>query len=245
MKLTRTNLMILGLLAAVALFGQGLQTRMKTAQTPTFEDIVDLPGWRRAVFDGLSQAGGSATGSVLVGIGAEDAERLAPEALCRHLFPTTGNGLRAAFFTDINCPNCQSVELKLNDRSDRLDVNRLELPILGRGSEAYARAITAARLMNDPAIAEIVQEYHRGTSVGGILLVQLESAGVNPEQFQALAEGDEVSRVLRLNRAAADTLGVFGTPGLVIGRTLVMGDVEAGTLDELIDLEMTRTGAGC
>jgi protein-disulfide isomerase len=46
-------------------------------------------------------------------------------------------------------------------------------------------------------------------------------------------------------RRAANTLGIWGTPALTIGRTLVMGDIPAKTLDLLIEDETATPAGAC
>lgn len=245
MKLTRSHTAILALLMAAVLFGQSLQGRLGGSDALAFEDIDGLPGWRRVDFDQVSAVGGDATGAVFLGIGEDDAGTLSAEALCRHLFPGTGAGVPAAFFTDVNCPNCRSLAAKLDARADRLRLNRLELPILGPVSETHARVMTAARLAGGAELMRLADRFQRGITVNGRLLTELEKAGIDPEDFLALTQSAEVDAALRLDRAAANTLGVYGTPGLVVGRTLVMGDMPGEVLDALIAQEAERDSAGC
>mgnify|MGYP001822271012 CR=1 FL=1 len=146
----------------------------------------------------------------------------------------------------MNCPNCQSLELKLDARLDRLDLNRIELPLLGRSSEIAARAILATRLHDPegrvwPKVAAKQSGIRLGTSVRALL----EQAGLDPDRIQADMNGPKVAALLETNLSAADTLGIWGTPALTIGSTLIMGDLKIETLDRLIELEATRENSGC
>ena len=245
MRMTRAKLVLLALLGAALLFAQVLQGRLGGPQPLTFEGIEDLPGWRQIAFEDITAAGGTATGAVFAGIGEESAERLPAGALCSHLYPTASPKISAAVFTDVNCPNCASLDLKLNQRLDRLEINRIELPLLGASSEVYAKAIIAAGLMGEASLVQLIKEHQRGPRLAAGLLVEISNSGHDANRFKALAEGPDVARVLKRNRDAANTLGVWGTPALTIGSTLIMGDIEGETLDRLIELETARNSGGC
>lgn len=244
MRLTRTTLAVLALLGVGVLFGQMLQGRPGSMKPLEFESVEGVSGWRRTTFEGFT-SGGSATSAVFAGLGEDSAERLSPEALCRHLYPTESPKLSAAVFTDINCPNCASLDLKLSRRLDRLDVTRIELPLLGASSEAYARAIVAARLTGDATLVHLVETHQRGPHLSAGLLREIGLAGFDAARFEASANGPEVTRILKRNKDAADTLGIWGTPALTIGRTLVLGDVDGDILDRLMEREAARTDDGC
>ena len=86
--------------------------------------MANLPGWRRIAFDVKTGLGGTSTNAVFAGL--DTSEQLLPlsaGALCAMLYPARGKGIPAAIFTDVNCPNCASLEAKLKDRKDRLDLN--------------------------------------------------------------------------------------------------------------------------
>ena len=57
--------------------------------------------------------------------------------------------------------------------------------------------------------------------------------------------GPVVEAKLRRTRQAAETLGVWGTPGFTIGRTFVLGDMRAEVLDLLIEQQATQPAAAC
>jgi predicted DsbA family dithiol-disulfide isomerase len=58
-------------------------------------------------------------------------------------------------------------------------------------------------------------------------------------------ENDAIQQRLQLSRRAAETLGIYGTPALTIGRTLIMGDVPANVLDSIIEIETQNPFSGC
>ena len=142
MRLTPTNLGILALLIVAVLVGQALQSRSTRAENITFEQIEGLPGWRRATFDGVTRPGGTANSAVFAGLGDDATGTMDPGALCAFLYPNAGETLQATHFSDLNCPNCLPLERKLRTR---LDVTRIELPLLGQGSETTPRPCSPSR----------------------------------------------------------------------------------------------------
>ena len=147
---------------------------------------------------------GSPADAVFLGIGDEAPTHLSPKALCAHLYPNGDTGA-VTLFTDVQCPNCQSLDAKLQARRDRIRLNRIELPLLGPRSETVAKARLAQAL--------------------------------NVE-----SESPEVAAQLARNHAAAETLGIWGTPALTIGKSLVIGDLSPDQLDDLIDMDHGRCG---
>jgi 2-hydroxychromene-2-carboxylate isomerase len=61
--------------------------------------------------------------------------------------------------------------------------------------------------------------------------------GLDPDRLLADMGNPEVFEKLRRVRQAAETLGIWGTPGFTIGRTFVLGDVPETVLDQLIEAE--------
>ena len=241
----RRNLLFLGVgLAAVA---TGWQLWLRRPQAILFEPIANLPSWRRIVFDGVTGSSGNAANAAFVGIG--DTEILPPlpgHELCGELYASQGDGIPVAIFTDVNCPNCASLEAKLKARSDQLSINWHDLPLLGQTSERAARAMSAGDLQEKGA--EFRQVVMR-TAPGRLVSANLESIaaqiGLDGAQLLADMNGPVVEAKLRRTRQAAATLGVWGTPGFTIGRTFVLGDMREDILDQLIAEEIASPTQTC
>ena len=176
----------------------GWQRYVQRTPDLSFAPIPGLPNWRLLETRAVSR--GRATGAVFLGIGDNAADPIKADALCQLLYSQQGTTLTLAIFTDIQCPNCRSLEAKLDRRKDQLELNRIELPLLGPRSETFARANIGRRL------------------------------GVGQDSPAVTAR-------LARNHAAAETLGIWGTPAMTIGKTLVMGDVPDHTLDALLAME--------
>jgi len=228
----RNGLLLFAMLAALA---AGRQLWLAQEDDLAFTPVEGLPGWRQVAFDGVTDPGGSATGAVLAGIDATERRDLSPADLCAVLYPSPGEGVPAAFFTDANCPNCRSLEAKLAARADALSLTRLQLPLLGPGSETAAQAEIAAGFLGVTLDAA-----PRGRGAGAMIRQGAVAAGIDPATFAETMNSPDVAGILATHAAAADTLGVWGTPALTLGTTLVMGDVPGDTLDRLIALEEDR-----
>lgn len=241
-KTNRRSLLALGLgLTAVA---AGWQLWIGRDKPLVFEAIPNLPGWRRIAFEGISTPGGTAANAVFVGLDAsETLSPLSPDSLCAALYPTQGKGIPTAVFTDVNCPNCASLEAKLKARSDVLDVNWHDLPLLGPTSENAARAMAAGDLQeNGAAFRQTILSSSPGRLRPGVLRQLAQKSGMDAERLLADMDGPAVKANLTNARRAAETLGIWGTPGFTIGRTFVLGDMREDVIDQLVLDETKRTG---
>ncbi len=69
-----------------------------------------------------------------------------------------------------------------------------------------------------------------------------ESVGIDATRLLADMDAPEVTRRMNRSRALADRFAMAGTPGLVVGRTVVIGDVDISTLNRLVALEAANPG---
>ena len=114
-----------------------------------------------------------------------------------------------------------------------------ELPIFGPASELAARASVAAgrqgrqqdlrhRFMRTPLVAE----------ESSVLRVASD-LGLDVEQLAKDMASPEVQAELDQTRALADLFGFMGTPGLVIGRTVLNGAIPISVLRQITKDEKT------
>lgn len=197
----------------------------------TFEPIPGLDGWRRASTGAISGSG-SATNAVFLGLEENTVEPLARAQLCETLYASAESGVPIAVFTDINCPNCRSLEAKLEVRRSGLSLTYLQLPLLGEGSEAAARVAIAAEVLS--GVPAEPPRGLRGTGLSALVRHHAERSGLTVETLNNALTSPEVETRLTTHRRAAETLGVFGTPSMTIGQTLVIGDIPTAVLDQLL-----------
>lgn len=153
-----------------------------------------------------------------------------------------------ASFSDYYCPFCRVQTKRLAEmvktKSDTVSVAWHELPLLGDTSNLAARAALAAkrqgayiafheRLMRSAFVAtpEYLAELSKSIGVDETLLI----SDMNSEDVLI-----ELENSAALSRAFA----FVGTPALVIGRTVVEGQVSNRMIQMIIDLEREEGLAG-
>jgi len=171
---------------------------------------------------------------------------------CRALFGPEGGWrpgvVPVAFFTDINCPYCKVLERQLariRDADGTLDLYWHEFPLLGPRSERAARATLAARALGveAPARAYLASGSFPPGPVGLARLA--EAVGVAAADLTRVASSQDVTAMLRQSMNLGRALGIFGTPGTVIGRTLVIGALKPADLHKLLALELAEAQPVC
>jgi len=170
-------------------------------------------------------------------------------ALCGALFgddPVRGGTVPVAYFTDYNCPYCARLSTRLRDREAAgLRLVWHELPLLGAGSEAAARAALAAARQG--AYAEFHTRLMRAAfqPTEAYVADLARGLGLDPDRLLADMESTEVRRRLTDSRRVASRLGIGATPTLVVGRTVVTGLVSDRRLDALLALERDEGPLPC
>lgn len=245
----RRDLMIIGGAVAVAVAIPPLLRLF-----PSDFEFEPLPG-----FDGfrLLRAGDmSASVNPLIGLSEPEADQTlpSPEPItdpCLALFGSPDKrvgALPVAFFTDINCPYCKVLEqqlIELRDREGIIDLTWHELPLLRPSSVQAARAILAARTLNaEPAARTYLATQPLPPGPAGLTRLA-EAIDLAPEDLIAAESSVRVSQLLNEDLSLGRRLGLFGTPGTVVGRTLVIGAMRSADLTKLIALELSEQGAVC
>lgn len=202
-----------------------------------FTPLSDPPGFRR-----LGKARRSAF-SPLAGLSGAPAARAADPPLCAGLFggPPPPGIVPIACFTDYRCPYCAVLDWRLHALADDPGaVVRLtwhDWPVLGRASDMAARAAVAAGRQG------AYRAFHKALMgsafipTEGYLRDLATRAGIDPDRLIAEMDGPAVARRLAVSAALAARLGFAGTPGLVVGRSVVEGAVGAATLAALVARE--------
>ncbi|MDD9923664.1 MAG: DsbA family protein [Boseongicola sp.] len=238
---SRRNALLIGL-GLVAVAG-GWQLWLKRPRPFSFQAIPGLPDWRMLEFDGLSVSSGSATSAIFAGLEA-DGDNVAPLPvgdLCDTLFQNPEQGVPIALFSDFFCPYCRVLTARMADRIKRgtsgIAVTWHELPLLGQSSVIAAKAALAAD--NQGAYPEfstkLMQSPFRPSPQ---FLAQIaEATGIDAETLLSDMESADVQNRLTASLAASKTLGIWATPAMVVGRTVVMGQISDDELDTLIEIE--------
>ncbi|MCA8878406.1 MAG: DsbA family protein [Rhodobacteraceae bacterium] len=212
----------------------GLPRVVETLRTnPKLRPDPDVPGFRRL-------ENGAITPSLpLAGIGANDAGIMpAPLTdLCHALFdaPRDPDRLPIAVFTDVNCPYCRLMEPWLAGLSpDTVALTWHDLPLLGAGSTAAARAIAAAEAQDaGPAMRD---RLHRTRFLADTAYVEAIASGLGLDPVRLLSDMDSATTDDRIARTLglAMRLGLPGTPALVVGDIIAVGALSRSDLAALI-----------
>jgi protein-disulfide isomerase len=151
------------------------------------------------------------------------------------------------YFNDYRCPYCRVVGSLLFERAaaDEITLIVKEWPILGPASEAGARlALAAARQeAHAPAYARLAGSAFVPTPAYAAAVAA--DLGLDPARLAADMDGPEVADQLARTAALAEALGLAGTPGLVVGRTVAKRSVREPLLDRLIAEERRSGPAPC
>lgn len=148
-------------------------------------------------------------------------------------------------FTDYNCGYCKRVfepiqQVLAEDGNIRFVVK--EFPILSQTSLFAAQAGVAA------AAQGVFADYHTNmmTSRSAVsmdtIMQAAEDAGADMNQLQLDMNSDAVNAIINRTRKTASRLEINGTPGLVIGKTVVPGAISAAELKNLIATERANSG---
>lgn len=238
---SRRALLILGCAAAAIIIGQRTLPSLKQRFVDLrFEQLPRAPGFRRVVdVNGVTT---SAAFDPLIGLTPEppppDVDL--PDDLSSLLFPNDTIGVPIAVFTDYYCPNCRLLERRLDEARENFQTTLYihQLPLLGPSSYEAAKIALAARNQGNYRAA------HSALIGSSEIITQsrisrlANELGLNEKQLLRDANSPEIEAQLRVTRAVAGRFGVIGTPGLVIGRSFVLGVVSKVTLQRLIALEV-------
>ena len=216
-----------------------------------FEPLPGFAGFRRI-------AGGSMSGGIdpFFGLDARDTPQAMPTPVrtaspCEALFGAEGwpaDILPIAIFSDFNCPYCKVLERLLIDLRDKGGPIRLiwhEMPLLGAASRRSAQAVLAARFFDaeDAARAYLSQRFLRPGPAA--LRRMADDLGLPRDAFVQAVSGPRVAQALATSMDLGRRLGIPGTPGTMVGRTLVIGAINKASLSKLIEIERSQPKRPC
>lgn len=162
--------------------------------------------------------------------------------LCGTLFPNIAPGsVPVAYFYDYQCPICRRLTPMLRDIPG-LTLNWHDLAGLGAASETAARAAIAAREQGafDAFHDRLMRARFQPNE--GYILSLAESAGIDGDRLLTDMGSVKTTDQMWLSRALANKFALIGTPGLVVGRTAVLGDISRSDLTRLVALERENPG---
>lgn len=222
------------MLLGLGLVGLGASWQIWGIQEPEieFREIEGAPGW----FFGSAGAVSRLSGSDLMTVGLElRTEPLSAVRLPEVVHRNTEVGAPVAVFGDFFCPFCRVLMARVMAWGPGLAITWHELPLLGPGSVLVARAAEAASLQSGYA-AFYSQLRGDGFRPSEVYMGQVaDRAGLDGRRLVADMQSAKVKKRLNDSASAAASLGLYATPGLVIGRKAVLGAIEERAFAELID----------
>jgi len=141
-------------------------------------------------------------------------------------------------FFDYNCGYCKSMYPAVKDvleENDDVKMVMKEFPILGPGSLAASRAALASREQGKYPEMHVAMLSHRGSLNESTIMSIAENIGLDVEKLQQDMKDPKINDVLSKNMALAQDLGIDGTPGLIIGDTIVPGAIGKDRIVDLIE----------
>lgn len=246
----RDLLILVGAVGAV--YGLRAIPWPRGAAPEAYRPIPGLSPFRRP-------AGSAATpGAILSGVEPPSPEAAARQALADRLRAdpcraTFGDGLAPgvlplAYFSDIQCPHCRALERHLEEilaADPGLRLVPHEWPVFGPVSELAARALVAAeRQDGEAALRRRLTRMPPGADAATMARLA-ESAGLDGARLLDDMARPEVQARLDHSAALAHLFGFSGTPGLVIGRTVLDGAVPPDRLRALIAAERGLPPLAC
>ena len=148
-------------------------------------------------------------------------------------------------FSDYNCGYCKRVfepiQQLVRDNPDvRLVIK--EFPILSQSSLVAAKAAIAAEMQGKFGDYHIAMMTYRGQITDAVVMRMAAQAGVDIEQLKSDMESPKTMAIIQRTREAAAALEINGTPGLVVGDTVVPGAIGLNELVKLIAKERNKQG---
>ena len=148
-------------------------------------------------------------------------------------------------FSDYNCGYCKRVfepiQQLVRDNPDvRLVIK--EFPILSQSSLVAAKAAIAAEMQGKFGDYHIAMMTYRGQITDAVVMRMAAQAGVDIEQLKSDMESPKTMAIIQRTREAAAALEINGTPGLVVGDTVVPGAIGLDELVKLIAKERNKQG---
>jgi len=140
-------------------------------------------------------------------------------------------------FFDYRCPYCKQVEPAIEallKEDPKLRIVYKEFPILGKESTFAAHVAFAALKQGKYEQFHDAMMAAKGNITEDVILKIAADAGLDIAKVKADMNAPEIDKIIKRTYDLADTLGVNGTPGFVIGDNLIQGAVELAALKQMV-----------
>lgn len=147
-------------------------------------------------------------------------------------------------FFDFRCPYCKSAAPLLEDLAQhdkRVRIVFKNLPVLGPDS-LYAARLGLAAARQGRFADYYAAVFTRVPGHGDRVAIDdaVKSIGLNPKVLFEQSKNKDVEMALQRDRRLASTLGVTGTPALIVGDRLLVGAPDHAGLSAAIDAAIER-----
>jgi protein-disulfide isomerase len=146
-------------------------------------------------------------------------------------------------FFDYRCPYCKQVEPTLDallHEDGKLRIIYKEFPVLGEASTFATRVALASRQQGKYAAFHHAMMAAKGDITDDIVLKVAASVGLDIGQIKADMSAAGIDRIIHANYDLAEALNIQGTPGFIVGDTMIPGAVDIDTLRQ--DIAAARKG---
>ncbi len=140
-------------------------------------------------------------------------------------------------FFDYNCGYCRKAFediIKLIKKDENIRVVFQDIPILSPTSQKMAEFSLAAHKQGKYFEMHKAFMEHRGSQSDEAFLKLAKDAGLDVEQLKKDAKSDEVKATINKIHQMAQTLGIRGTPGFVIGDQIYPGYIGKSGLEDAV-----------
>jgi len=148
-------------------------------------------------------------------------------------------------FFDYQCGYCKRVlpaVMKLAEEQEDLRIVFKEFPILGPASEVAAQAALAADRQGEYMAFHQALMSMRGELSAARIFETAAAVGLDVERLQADMKAPEILAHIEKTRALAQSIGVSGTPAMVVGDTLVPGAISYEQMVALVEAARAEDG---
>jgi predicted DsbA family dithiol-disulfide isomerase len=209
-----------------------------------FRDLAFPQGFRTFVLHGSSSRFDPFVGMRPASVD-DAAPKLDTHQVCDGLFrdlasPAFGSvdsPMQIAAFLDYRCPYCRTLADVLAKMHGAVRVLYKEWPILGEPSVLAAHAALAAERQGKYLPFHLRLMDTRLVPTQALVESIAVDLGMNVAQLRNDMNMNATTRELRRTGELASSLGLIGTPAMVVGRTIVQGEISPVQLQRLIEDE--------
>jgi protein-disulfide isomerase len=141
-------------------------------------------------------------------------------------------------FYDTRCPYCREMRPELTElvhQDPNVRVIFKDIPILGPNSIIEARALLAAQRQGGYASMQAALMTDTVPPTDDRLRTVAKELGMNPDRLIRDISDPAIAAKLAANTALAQSLGINGTPAIIVGNQLVPGAISLSDLQKLVD----------